>query len=245
MTQRFHGKVALVTGGRTGIGRAIAQRLAAEGARVLTAQRGADEDHEAIAADFSDPEMPARVVDEVVSRAGRLDILVNNVGIMQEADAETTTLAQWQQTLAINLTAPFLTIRAALPHLRQTGGSIVNIGSVEGMAANPNHPAYCASKAGIHGLTRAIAVDHGAQGVRCNAIAPGWIETELNESMIAAQDDPRAFRAGIAQIHPLGRAGRPEDIAALAAFLSSDDAAFITGEVYRADGGRMAKLSTP
>jgi len=218
MADRFHGKVALVTGGRAGIGRAIAARLADEGARVLTAQRGPDDLNEAIAADFSDPTMPAQVVEEVVARAGRLDIVVNNVGIMQEADAETTTLAQWQQTLAINLTAPFLMIRAALPHLRKTKGSIVNIGSVEGLAANPNHPAYCASKAGIHGLTRAIAVDHGAEGVRCNAVAPGWIETELNEGMIATQDDPEAFRAGLAKIHPIGGTGRPEDVAASSRF---------------------------
>ena len=182
-TSRFAGKVALVTGGRSGIGQAIARRLASEGARVFTAQRGPDAEFDCIEADFSDSTAPARVVAEVIAQAGRLDVLVNNAGVMQEASVEAMSLSDWERSLRVNLTAPFLMIKAALPHLRVQQGAIVNIGSIEGLGANPQHAAYCASKAGLHGLTRAVAVDHSAE-VRCNAVAPGWIDTDLNEDFI-------------------------------------------------------------
>ncbi|WP_170546854.1 SDR family NAD(P)-dependent oxidoreductase [Ruegeria arenilitoris] len=243
--RRFEGKVALVTGGRSGIGQAIAARLADEGARVFTAQRGAEDRFEGIAANFSDPNSPAQVVAEVVERAGQLDVLVNNAGMMQEARVEDMTLADWQKNLTVNLTAPFLMIQAALPYLRKTRGSIVNTGSIEGLGSNPGHAAYCASKAGLHGLTRAVAVDHGAEGVRCNAIAPGWIDTELNLDFIETMPDPDAFRRDIGKIHPVARTGKPEEVAALAAFLAAEESGFITGQVYTVDGGRMAKLSLP
>ena len=242
---RFYGKVALVTGGRSGIGQAIARRLQDEGARVFTAQRGADNEFEGIAADFTDPAIPGDVIAQVIDRAGRLDVLVNNAGMMQEASVETMSLDDWQRNLTVNLTSPFLMIKAALPHLRVRGGSIVNTGSIEGLGSNPGHASYCASKAGLHGLTRAVAIDHGHEGIRCNAVAPGWIDTDLNEDFIDGMPDPAAFRADIGKIHPMARTGKPEEVAALVAFLAAEESGFVTGQIYTVDGGRMAKLSLP
>jgi meso-butanediol dehydrogenase/(S,S)-butanediol dehydrogenase/diacetyl reductase len=242
---RFDGQVALVTGGRSGIGRAIATRLAQEGARVFTAQRGTDDQFESLSADFCDPDSPAQVIEAVKARAGRLDVLVNNAGMMQESRIEDMSPEAWQRSLTVNLTAPFLMIRAALPLLRATRGAIVNVGSIEGLGANPGHAAYCASKAGLHGLTRAVAVDHGAEGIRCNAVAPGWIDTDLNLDFIENMPDPQAFRRDIGRIHPVARTGAPEEVAALVAFLAARESGFVTGQVYTVDGGRMAKLSLP
>lgn len=242
---RFSGKVALVTGGRSGIGRACAERLALDGARVFTAQRRPADEFESIAVDLSDPATPVDLVSQVIEKAGRLDVLINNAGMMEEGTVEETSLEMWQQTLTTNLTAPFLLIKHAMPHLRDSKGSIVNIGSIEGLGSNPRHPAYCASKAGLHGLTRAVAIDHGVDGVRCNAVAPGWIDTDLNEAFIDSMPDPTAFREKIGTIHPVGRTGTPTDVAALVSWLASDDAAFVTGQIWTVDGGRMAKLSLP
>ncbi|MCR9139318.1 MAG: SDR family oxidoreductase [Alphaproteobacteria bacterium] len=241
---RFHQRTALVTGGRSGIGHAVAGRLASEGARVFTAQRQLDPNFEGIIADFADPAAPEAVISEIVSKAGTIDILVNNAGVMKEGTVEEMSVDDWHHTLAVNLTAPFLLAKYAMPHLKG-GGSIVNVGSIEGLGSNPRHPAYGASKAGLHGLTRAMAIDHGPDGVRCNAVAPGWIDTDLNDAFIDSFADPDAFRSNLSSIHPSGRTGTPQDVAALIAFLVSDDAAFITGQVYTVDGGRMAKLSLP
>ena len=242
---RFEGKTVLITGGRSGIGRATAERFADEGARVFTAQRGEDDQFESIIADLADPAAPQAVIDQVTRQSCRLDVLVNNAGIMQEAAIEDMPLEDWMQTININLTAPFLMIKAALHYLRQTKGAIVNTGSIEGLGSNPMHAAYGASKAGLHGLTKAVAVDHGDEGIRCNAVAPGWIDTDLNIDFIESMEDPAAFRRDIGKIHPLGRTGTPQEVASLIAFLASSDASFITGQVYTVDGGRMTKLSLP
>ncbi|MCP4998926.1 MAG: SDR family oxidoreductase [Hyphomicrobiales bacterium] len=243
--KRFEGQVALITGGRSGIGRAVARRLHEEGARVFTAQRGVDDEFEGITADFADAESTDDIISQLIDKAGKLDMLINNAGMMQQAGIEETSLADWNRTLQVNLTAPFLMIKAALPHLRATGGTIVNVGSIEGLGSNPSHAAYCASKAGLHGLTRAVAVDHGSEGIRCNAVAPGWIDTDLNADFVETMPDPDAFRREIGKIHPIGRTGSPEEVAALIAFLAAEESGFITGQVFTVDGGRMAKLSLP
>ena len=240
----FKNKVALVTGASSGIGAAIAQKLSNQGARVFAAQRSSS-DYEDILSDLSDPKAPEEIISVIKKVTGRLDILINNAGIMTEGNVEETTLKNWNQHLAINLTAPFLLIREAMPLLREFRGSIVNVGSVEGLGNNPRHPAYGASKSGLHGLTRAVAVDHGEDGVRCNAVAPGWIDTPLNENFVKGMDDPIGFRKKLSNIHPIGRSGQPSEVAELICWLVSDAASFVTGQVWTIDGGRMTKLSLP
>ena len=240
----FKNKVALVTGASSGIGAAIAEKLSNQGARVFAAQRSSS-DYEDILSDLSDPKAPEEIISVIKKVTGRLDILINNAGIMTEGNVEETTLKDWNQHLAINLTAPFLLIREAMPLLREFRGSIVNVGSVEGLGNNPRHPAYGASKSGLHGLTRAVAVDHGEDGVRCNAVAPGWIDTPLNENFVKGVDDPIRFREKLSNIHPIGRSGQPSEVAELICWLVSDAASFVTGQVWTIDGGRMTKLSLP
>lgn len=238
-------KIALVTGGRSGIGQACARALAADGVKVITVQRGEDPEFDCIRANLSHHAAPREIIEEVIRRQGRLDIVVNNAGLMKEGSALEMSEQDWLETINVNLTAPFLLIKHALPYLIETKGAIVNIGSIEGLGSNPRHPAYCASKGGLHALTRAIAVDHGPQDVRCNGVAPGWIDTDLNLDFIESLDDPDEFRRKIGGIHPLGRTGKPEEVGALVAFLASDKASFVTGQIWTVDGGRMTQLSLP
>jgi meso-butanediol dehydrogenase/(S,S)-butanediol dehydrogenase/diacetyl reductase len=240
----FQGKIALVTGASSGMGAETGRLLSDGGARVFGAQRGLS-DFEDIVVDFADPSSPEKAIDHIAKATGQLDILVNNAGVMREGTVEETSLDDWHLQMQINLTAPFLLIRYAMPLLRAARGAIVNVGSIEGLGNNPRHPAYGASKAGLHGLTRAVAVDHGPDGVRCNAVAPGWIDTPLNEDFIASLAEPAAFRAKIGGIHPLGRTGAPREVAELTCWLASDAAGFVTGQVWTIDGGRMSKLSLP
>ena len=240
----FQGKIALVTGASSGMGAETARLLSDGGARVFGAQRGLS-DFEDIVVDFADPSSPEKAIDHIAKATGQLDILVNNAGVMREGTVEETSLDDWHLQMQINLTAPFLLIRYAMPLLRAARGAIVNVGSIEGLGNNPRHPAYGASKAELHGLTRAVAVDHGPDGVRCNAVAPGWIDTQLNEDFITSLAEPAAFRAKIGGIHPLGRTGAPQEVAELICWLASDSASFVTGQVWTIDGGRMSKLSLP
>ncbi|MDC0583917.1 SDR family oxidoreductase [Paracoccaceae bacterium] len=233
-----------MTGASSGMGAETARLLSDGGARVFAAQRGPS-DFEDIAVDFADPSAPEKAIDQIAKATGQLDILVNNAGVMREGTVEETSLDDWYLQIQINLTAPFLLIRYAMPLLRAARGAIVNVGSIEGLGNNPRHPAYGASKAGLHGLTRAVAVDHGPDGVRCNAVAPGWIDTPLNEDFIASLAEPAAFRAKIGGIHPLARTGAPQEVAELICWLASDAASFVTGQVWTIDGGRMSKLSLP
>jgi len=227
------------------MGKAVALRLAEEGAQVFAAQRRLLDGVSNIPVDLMDETACARVVPQVFEQAGRLDILINNAGLMREGTVEESSVDDWHASLHLNLTVPFLLTKAAMPYLRAAKGAIVNTGSIEGLGSNPRHPAYCAAKAGLHGFTRAVAVDHGPDGVRCNAVAPGWIDTPLNVDFINSLPDPDTFKERIGGIHPVGRTGTPEEVAALICWLASDEAAFVTGQVWTIDGGRTSKLSLP
>src|SRR5438105_1657312 len=249
MPNSLAGKVAIVTGGGRGIGSGITQRFVEEGAKVAIVQRNPPPDglldsHTIyVRADLSRSEEVAKAVDESVARLGGLDILVNNAGIMFEQTVEEMSEEDWDRMMAINLKAPFLLTKRAVPALRKRGGgSIINIGSIEGIGSNPGHPAYSASKAGIHGFTAAVAVDHGRDGIRCNAIAPGWINSDLSEIYIYNMPDSARVRRELLVMHPIGRLGEPRDVGNLAVWLASDQSSFVTGQVYVIDGGRTKKL---
>jgi NAD(P)-dependent dehydrogenase (short-subunit alcohol dehydrogenase family) len=248
MTGRLKGKTAIVTGGSRGIGRAIVEKFMAEGASVVASARHAPADvaaHERflfVKADVARASDVDRLFAEAIRRFGHLDILVNNAGIQVEKTIEQTTEEEFDRVIGVNLKGPFLCAKAALaPMRRQGGGAIVNIGSYDGFAADPGLAVYCASKGGVHALTRAIAVDHGREGIRCNTIAPGWIATEMAEAYIESMPDPTRAREKLVSIHPLGRTGTPRDIAECALFLASDASAFITGQILVVDGGLTAK----
>ena len=249
----LEGKIALITGGGRGIGRGIVDRFLEEGAEVAIVQRRPlDSDLEknpsvlGVSGDLSTSSELSGAVERAVEHFGGMDILVNNAGIMFERSVAAIRAEEWDLMMAINLRAPLFLAQATLPHMRQRGGgSIINIGSIEGVAANPGHAAYSASKAGIHGMTRAMAVDLGGDGIRCNAIAPGWIASELSETYLASLPDPAAAHEALNRLHPLARVGRPEDVGDLAVYLASDRSGFLTGEIIVLDGGRTAKLPLP
>jgi meso-butanediol dehydrogenase/(S,S)-butanediol dehydrogenase/diacetyl reductase len=252
MAGRLADKIAIVTGGGRGIGAGITSRFAEEGAKVAIVQRNPPPEEMVsdrtvfIEADISRSGDIAKAIEATVERFGGLDILVNNAGIMFEKTVDEMSESDWDRMMDVNLKAPFLLTKAAMPHFRRRGGgSIVNIGSIEGLASNPGHPAYCASKAGIHGFTAAVAVDHGHDGIRCNAIAPGWINSDLSEVYIESMPDSGRVRRELLAMHPVGRLGEPRDIGNLAVWLASDESGFVTGQVYVIDGGRTKKLPLP
>ena len=233
------GKTALVTGGRQGIGRGIADRFAAEGASVALTGRGERPDdlppHFAwTACDVSD----AAAVEALAAGFDGLDILVNNAGVQIEKTVTDTTDEDWHLLMGANAKGVFLMCRALIPRMAE-GGSIINIGSISGQTADPGLALYNASKAFVHGLTRSIAVDHGPH-VRCNAICPGWIMTGMADAAFAVAIDPGIAKTDALARHPAGRFGQPSDIAAMAAWLASDQSGFTTGQCFVVDGGLTA-----
>lgn len=237
-------KVAIITGGSRGIGRAILDRFSKDGFAVLTCGRGdrpADLDARAfwVQADVASPADAARIVAEATSKLGSVSILVNNAGVQLEKTVAETTDAEWDLVMGINARGTFNMCRAVLAGMEQGGGVIVNIGSISGNVSDPSMAIYNASKAFVHSLTRSIAIDHGPK-VRCNAISPGWIATGMVDDAFALAKDPAAAKADAMARHPAARLGKPEDIANMAAWLVSDQAAFVTGQCFICDGGLTA-----
>lgn len=243
---RLEGRVALVTGGAQGIGRAIAQRLADAGAIVVVGDlRDPGDGSHWIELDVTSSDSVANCINQIVADHGGLDIIVNNAGIMFEEDIETHSETSWQKMLDVNLTGPFLVTKAAVPHLKASKGAIVNVGSIEGFSCNPGHAAYAATKAGVHGLTGALAVDLGPFGIRANAVAPGWIDTELNSNFVERHPDRDEVERQLAELHPVGHIGNPTDVGDVVVWLASDESRFVTGQVITVDGGRLSKPPLP
>lgn len=243
-------KAALVTGASSGIGAAVARRLAGDGYSVLAAGRDATRTRElasgspamqAWIGDLTSTEACNRLINDCVKAFGRLDLLVNNAGIYHLADAEHTTDEIWNQTIAINLTAAFLLSRAALPALRKSKGAIINIASDWGLVGGRDGVAYCASKGGLVLMSKAMALDHAAEGVRINAVCPGDVETPMlyRSGATHGLDRNSALREANAASRT-GRVTTPEEVAALVAFLASDEARQITGAAIPIDGGNTA-----
>ena len=238
-------KVALVTGGAQGIGRAIAQALASRGYALAVADAdaaaGAESEFTFLRCDVSKEPAVRRCVAAVLRRFGRLDALVNNAGLAgpQDPPMERLPLASWNRRLGVNLTGVFLISKHCIPHLRKAGGAIVNIASTRALQSEPDTEAYSASKGGVVALTHALAMSLGPR-VRVNCVSPGWIDVSRWKKT-AARKPAKHSRADRAQ-HPVGRIGRPEDIAELVAFLLSDEAGFITGQNFVADGGMTKKM---
>lgn len=251
---RIAGKRAFVTGGAGGIGRAVCSRFAKEGAEVIAAD----------AADWPDPPEGVRAVRydaasedaarDAMARVGRhwgrLDILVNAAGIEIESTIEDTTLEEWNRIFAINVTGTFLASKHALPLMRPAakenpaGASIVNFGSYDGFIADPDLAAYCATKGAVHALTRAMACDHGPEGIRVNAICPGYVNTPMLRSFFGVGESgmTETLRRAACDVHPLRTCGEPDDIANLVLWLASDEARYASGQLWVLDGGLSAQV---
>jgi 2-keto-3-deoxy-L-fuconate dehydrogenase len=240
MEGRMKGKVALVTAAARGIGRATAQRYAAEGARVIAtdidvaALSGLDGcEHHAL--DVTN----AAQVDALIAAVGRVDVLANIAGIVHSGTILDLTDAEWEQAVAINMTGMIRTIRAVLPGmLAAGGGAIINMSSIASSVKGiPNRFAYTATKAGVIGITKSVAADFVGQGIRCNAICPGTVDTPSLQQRLRETGDYEAAQAAFVARQPMGRLGNAEEIAALATYLGSDEAGFTTGAVHVIDGG--------
>ncbi len=247
MSEDFSGKVAIVTGGSRGIGRGIVAAFAQAGAQVVTCGRGSGPGDALLenvrwrTADVSQEADVADLVARVKADFGRADILVNNAGVQSEKTVTDSSDDDWDTLMGVNAKGVFLMCRQVIPLMASGGGgAIINIGSISGFHADPGMALYNASKGFVHALTRSIAVDHGPQGIRCNAICPGWIMTEMADQAFAYADNPAAAEKDALARHAVGRMGKPQDIAAAALWLASDQAGFVTGQTHVVDGGLTA-----
>ncbi|HJZ64676.1 MAG TPA: SDR family NAD(P)-dependent oxidoreductase [Candidatus Acidoferrum sp.] len=250
---RLAGKVSLITGGGTGIGRGTALAFAREGAKVAVAGRRLKKLQEvvneikatggeaiAVACDVTRAADAQNAVRNAVETFGKLDVLVNNAGVLSVSTIEEIPEDEWDRLIDANLKGPFLMCRAALPEFRKVGGgAIVNVGSVLGLVAMKKRAAYCASKGGVTLLTKAIAIDHGHENIRANCICPSIVETDLVSELFKTPGGERSKLDRLATI-PLGRFGKPNDIAGLAVFLASDESSWLTGAAIPVDGGLTA-----
>jgi NAD(P)-dependent dehydrogenase (short-subunit alcohol dehydrogenase family) len=247
---KFKDRCVVITGAGSGIGRACALEFAREGARLVIADidlPGARETVRLIESangsafawqtDVSEPGSVKELADQAISKYGSVYALVNNAAIQVNKTVEDTSFGEWNRQLAVNLGGVFLCSKYFLPHLRVTRGSIVNMSSVNGFFVEPTCAGYCATKAGIIGLTKAMAIDHGGEGIRVNCICPGYIDAGLAEGYFQAQPDPAGARLEAGKLHALGRIGKPEEVGRAAVFLASEDACFITGTSLVVDGG--------
>jgi NAD(P)-dependent dehydrogenase (short-subunit alcohol dehydrogenase family) len=251
MGDELRGKVALVTGASSGIGRATALRFAEEGAQVTLVGRARSALAEVAAeikagggegfcvvADVTDEADAERVVRETIDDFGALDVLVNAAGILANGTVETTTLSAWDEMLDVNLRAVFNLMRLGVPHLAARRGNVVNVSSVTGLRAFPNVLAYCVSKAGVDQLTRCAALELAPRGVRVNAVNPGVVVTDVHRRGGMSDENYGKFLEHSKTTHPLGRVGDAREVAELILFLASERASWITGATYSIDGGR-------
>ena len=252
---RLHDKVALVTGANSGIGKAIATRFAAEGARVVINHRPTPQDEQAahdlagqlgaaavaIAADVTRRDQVERMLAGTIERFGRLDIAVNNAGIEIKKPFVDVTDEDWQRVVAVNLYGGFVVSQIAARRMIEQGqgGKLIFISSVHEDIPFPGYAAYCASKGGVRMLMRNLALELAPHGISANSIAPGAIATPINQAVL---DDPAALRNAISEI-PVGRFGRPEEVASVAVFLASDEAQYVTGSSYFVDGGLTQQVT--